>query len=70
MKVSASIPSRIIVAGESGGGNLTLATGMRLLREGKIESRSGTLFALCPYIAGNLAASREPLLHREQWHHA
>ncbi len=43
--------SRIIVAGESGGGNLTLATGMRLLREGKASLIAG-LYALCPYIAG------------------
>jgi acetyl esterase/lipase len=42
---------RIVVAGESGGGNLTLATGMRLLREGEIGLISG-LYALCPYIAG------------------
>jgi acetyl esterase len=44
--------SRIIVAGESGGGNLTLATGLRLKREGKLELIKG-LFALCPYIAGS-----------------
>ena len=43
--------NRIIVAGESGGGNLTLATGMRLLKEGNQELIQG-LYALCPYIAG------------------
>lgn len=43
--------SRIIVAGESGGGNLTLATGLRLLRDGDISLIQG-LYALCPYIAG------------------
>jgi acetyl esterase len=43
--------SQIIVAGESGGGNLTLATGMRLLREGRLDLIRG-LYALCPYIAG------------------
>lgn len=43
--------SRIIVAGESGGGNLTLATGMRLKREGALHLIQG-LYALCPYIAG------------------
>ena len=42
---------RIVVAGESGGGNLTLATGMQLLRDGDIGLISG-LYALCPYIAG------------------
>lgn len=44
-------PSRVIVAGESGGGNLTLATGMKLLRDGHIGAVSG-LYAMCPYIAG------------------
>ncbi len=42
---------RIIVAGESGGGNLTLATGLKLLRDGNIDLIAG-LYALCPYIAG------------------
>jgi acetyl esterase/lipase len=45
-------PSRIIVAGESGGGNLTLATGLRLKKEGRLSLIKG-LFALCPYIAGS-----------------
>ncbi len=44
-------PQRIVVAGESGGGNLTLATGMRLLKEGETRLIQG-LYALCPYIAG------------------
>jgi acetyl esterase/lipase len=43
--------SKIIVAGESGGGNLCLATGLRLLKDGDIGLIQG-LFALCPYIAG------------------
>ncbi len=43
--------SRIIIAGESGGGNLTLAMGMQFLRDGDIGLVSG-LYALCPYIAG------------------
>ena len=43
--------SRIIVAGESGGGNLTLATGLRLKQEGSLDLIHG-LYALCPYIAG------------------
>lgn len=45
-------PQRIIVAGESGGGNLTLATGLRLKQDGKLDLIKG-LFALCPYIAGS-----------------
>lgn len=44
-------PDHIVIAGESGGGNLTLATGMKLLRDGDIGLVRG-LYALCPYIAG------------------
>ncbi len=44
-------PSRIVVAGESGGGNLTLATGLALKRDGDLGLIKG-LYALCPYIAG------------------
>jgi acetyl esterase len=44
-------PARIIVAGESGGGNLTLATGLKLKQDGDIGMIKG-LYALCPYIAG------------------
>jgi acetyl esterase len=44
-------PARIVVAGESGGGNLTLATGLRLLRDGDLGLIKG-LYALCPYILG------------------
>ena len=52
-------PDRVIVAGESGGGNLTLATGLRLLRDGDIGLVSG-LYALCPYIAGRWPQERFP----------
>jgi acetyl esterase/lipase len=44
-------PKRIVVAGESGGGNLTLATGLKLKRDGDVGLIKG-LYALCPYIAG------------------
>src|SRR5271166_6650916 len=44
-------PARIVVAGESGGGNLTLATGLKLKRDGDLGLIKG-LYALCPYIAG------------------
>ncbi len=50
---------RVVVAGESGGGNLTLATGMALLRDGDIGLISG-LYALCPYIAGRWPQDRFP----------
>ena len=52
-------PDRVIVAGESGGGNLTLATGMRLLRDGDMGLVRG-LYALCPYIAGRWPQERFP----------
>jgi acetyl esterase/lipase len=44
-------PAQITVAGESGGGNLTLATGLALKRNGDLGLIKG-LYALCPYIAG------------------
>ena len=44
-------PARIMVAGESGGGNLTLATGLKLRQDGELGLIKG-LYALCPYIAG------------------
>ena len=44
-------PARVVVAGESGGGNLTLATGLKLKQDGDLGLIAG-LYALCPYIAG------------------
>jgi acetyl esterase len=52
-------PARIVVAGESGGGNLTLATGLRLTRDGDIGLVKG-LYALCPYIAGQWPTPESP----------
>ncbi|MCE2407706.1 MAG: alpha/beta hydrolase [Pseudomonadales bacterium] len=52
-------PDNIVVAGESGGGNLTLATGLRLLRDGDIDLIQG-LYALCPYIAGRWPLEENP----------
>jgi acetyl esterase/lipase len=51
--------ARIIVAGESGGGNLTLATGLKLLRDGDLGMIRG-LYAMCPYIAGSWPHDRYP----------
>jgi acetyl esterase len=51
--------NRIVVAGESGGGNLTLATGLKLKREGELGLIKG-LYALCPYIAGSWPQDRYP----------
>lgn len=44
-------PEKIILAGESGGGNLALATALKLNRDGDIGLIHG-VYALCPYIAG------------------
>jgi acetyl esterase/lipase len=52
-------PKRIVVAGESGGGNLTLATGLKLKRDGDLGLIKG-LYALCPYIAGEWPLPQNP----------
>ena len=52
-------PDHIIVAGESGGGNLTLATGLKLKQDGDLGLIQG-LYALCPYIAGAWPQDRFP----------
>jgi acetyl esterase/lipase len=52
-------PARIVVAGESGGGNLTLATSLKLKRDGDLGIVKG-IYALCPYIAGEWPQARLP----------
>jgi acetyl esterase/lipase len=52
-------PARIVVAGESGGGNLTLAVGLALNRAGESGLIKG-LYAFCPYIAGQWPQERFP----------
>jgi len=52
-------PARIIVAGESGGGNLTLATGLKLKQDGDLGLIKG-LYAMCPYIAGQWPTPESP----------
>jgi acetyl esterase len=52
-------PQRIIVAGESGGGNLTLALGMKLSRGGELGLVRG-LYAMCPFIAGQWPLPQNP----------
>lgn len=52
-------PTRIVIAGESGGGNLTLATGLKLKRDGHLSLIQG-LYALCPYIAGSWPLPENP----------
>jgi acetyl esterase/lipase len=52
-------PERVVVSGESGGGNLTLALGLKLKRDGDLGLIKG-LYALCPYIAGRWPDDRYP----------
>lgn len=42
---------KLIVSGESGGGNLTLATTLRAKRDGLLGEIAG-VYAMCPYISG------------------
>lgn len=50
---------RVIIAGESGGGNLAIATALKLKRAGESSFISG-LYAMCPYIVGNYPDTRFP----------
>jgi acetyl esterase/lipase len=52
-------PSRIVVAGDSGGGNLALATCLKLKTLGNLGLIKGA-FALCPYILGRWPDERHP----------
>jgi acetyl esterase len=51
--------ARIVVSGESGGGNLALATALKLKRDGAIDLIKG-VYAFCPYIAGAWPAADAP----------
>jgi acetyl esterase len=51
--------SKIIVSGDSGGGNLALATGLRLKQDGDCGLIAG-IYALCPYIAGQWPTDENP----------
>lgn len=50
--------STLTVAGESGGGNLTLATAIRAKREGTLDTIDG-VYAMVPYISGLYGRSAE-----------
>ena len=52
--------SRIVVSGESGGGNLSIATALAAKRDGRLDQIDG-VYALCPYIS-NAYATRDPSL--------
>jgi acetyl esterase len=52
-------PERIVVAGESGGGNLALAVGMKLKQDGDLALIKG-IYAMCPFIAGEWPQPQYP----------
>jgi acetyl esterase/lipase len=55
---------KVVVSGESGGGNLTLAVTLRAKREGWVDEIAG-VYAQCPYISNAWATKRAdlPSLH-------
>lgn len=52
-------PARIVLAGESGGGNLALAVAMKLKQDGQLSHIQG-IYAMCPYIAGEWPQPQYP----------
>jgi acetyl esterase/lipase len=52
--------SKVVVSGESGGGNLTLATTLKAKRDGRVGLIDG-VYALCPYISNAYAMKRPEL---------
>ena len=53
--------SKVVVSGESGGGNLTLATALKAKREGYIQEIDG-VYAQCPYISNAYVVKSPELL--------
>lgn len=51
--------TRIVISGESGGGNLSIATVLALKRRGELHLVNG-LYALCPYLTGKWPDERFP----------
>lgn len=55
-------PDRIIIAGDSGGGNLAIATALKLNKTGELSILKG-IYALCPFIAGQWPHEEHPSTH-------
>lgn len=51
--------NRIIIAGESGGGNLTIATALKLIQQKEINMIYG-IYSICPYLGGIYPNSKYP----------
>ena len=58
-------PDQIMIAGESGGGNLSIATTMRVMRDGNAPMPVG-LYALCPYVLGAWPSDKAPSSHENE----
>jgi acetyl esterase/lipase len=56
---------RIIIAGDSGGGNLALATALKLNQTGELSLLAG-IYALCPFIAGRWPLDEHPSSHENE----
>ncbi|MCP5035595.1 MAG: alpha/beta hydrolase, partial [Actinomycetia bacterium] len=52
--------SKIVISGESGGGNLSLATTLKAKQEGVLDAIDG-VYSQCPYISG-VYADKDPAL--------
>jgi acetyl esterase/lipase len=53
--------SAIVISGESGGGNLAIATTMKAMASNALEQIDG-VYAFCPYISGEYAEPRDALV--------
>jgi acetyl esterase len=51
-------PARLIIAGESGGANLTIASALRLKQDGDLGFVKG-LYVLCPYLSGEWSGRQD-----------
>ncbi len=56
---------QIMIAGESGGGNLSIATTMRVMRDGNAPMPVG-IYALCPYVLGAWPSDKAPSSHENE----
>jgi len=57
--------SNIVLAGESGGGNLALATCLKAKNEGAVEKIDG-VYAMCPYIFNSGASAPDTLVSKRE----
>lgn len=53
------ITGQVYIAGESGGGNLAIATSMKLLKDGDVGLVQG-VYPLCPYLSGQYPREEYP----------